>query len=247
MNENLAGRKFGRWTVIFAFGRRRWCCACDCGVVRMVIVGDVKNGKSTNCGCVLRAKTSARNTTHGKAGTPEHRAWKHIKGRCHNPKHARYADYGGRGIFVCAKWRDDFPAFLRDMGERPSDQHTIDRTDNEKGYEPGNCRWATRQEQSLNKRSSVRLAMCGRVMPLSEWAKALGVDYTTLHHRYRQGWPVDRLLGDPVLPKPELIRWDGQELTLKGWADALGIPYTTLHARRRKGLTGAALFERARR
>lgn len=92
------------------------------------------------------------NEKHGGVGTPEYRIWTHMKGRCLNETDARYADYGGRGIIVCDRWVESFAAFLADMGPRPSKSHSIDRIDNDGGYEPSNCRWATDQEQSLNKR-----------------------------------------------------------------------------------------------
>jgi len=75
-----------------------------------------------------------------------------MKTRCENPACAAYARYGGRGITVCARWRDSFEAFLADVGPRPSPRHSIDRKDNDKGYEPGNCRWATPSEQNANQR-----------------------------------------------------------------------------------------------
>lgn len=88
---------------------------------------------------------------HGMVKTPEYRTWTHIKGRCHNPNDARYADYGGRGIKVCKRWRNSFAAFYADMGARP-DSLTLERVDNSKGYSPKNCKWATIHEQSINKR-----------------------------------------------------------------------------------------------
>lgn len=105
---------------------------------------------------------------HGPAnprwnGAPESHAlystWKGMKERCSNPNHIRYAEYGGRGITVCERWRDNFWSFVADVGERP-DGHTLDRVDNDRGYEPGNVRWATRSEQNANKRPGVPPTHC---------------------------------------------------------------------------------------
>ncbi len=90
---------------------------------------------------------------HGWWGTPEYRAWVDLIARCENPKHPRFADYGGRGVLVCPRWRSSFAAFLADIGPRPAPRLSIDRIDNDGNYEPGNCRWATTKVQAANKRN----------------------------------------------------------------------------------------------
>lgn len=89
---------------------------------------------------------------HGMTNTPEYRCWQQLKNRCLNPKHIAYPDYGGRGITIHETWVNDFLVFFRDVGLRPSPKHSLDRLDNERGYEPGNCAWKTPEEQRNNRR-----------------------------------------------------------------------------------------------
>ena len=105
------------------------------------------------------------NATHGRSRTPEHRAWLHIKGRCHCPRDKSYANYGGRGITVCDRWRHSFENFLVDVGERPTRFHSIDRIDTNGHYEPGNVRWAVKVVQARNTRRNRVVEFRGTTRP----------------------------------------------------------------------------------
>lgn len=159
----MKGRKFGRWrvisTVIRRDGRRFWGCECDCGVLKQVYEQSLKAGRSRSCGCLRKERVSHRRFIHGAAyipgqsATPEYNAWQNAKRRCYDQNHPRYADWGGRGIAMCARWKDSFPSFLADMGPRPSPKHSLDRYPNNNGnYEPRNCRWGTAKQQVDNRR-----------------------------------------------------------------------------------------------
>lgn len=118
--------------------------------------------------------------------------------RCHNPQHGQYKYYGGRGITVCSRWRESFDNFLIDMGVRPEGL-TLDRIENDKGYEPGNCRWATRKEQTANRRCSVKVEWRGRTQDLIAWGTELGIAPRTLHARlFRLGYEPELAFTKPV-------------------------------------------------
>ena len=129
---------------------------------------------------------------HGRKKLPEYRAWRSIIDRCYYPSQKSYPDYGGRGIRMCDTWRTSFDTFLRDIGRKPSPQHTIERINNDGHYEPGNVRWATRAEQANNKRSSRHVYLNGERMILTEAARRLGVHHHALQQRfrYRTGWKI---------------------------------------------------------
>lgn len=165
---SLVGQRFSRLLVVARApngpsGQTAWRCICDCGALVDVVAMALKARRSAtqSCGCLKRELDrgmAQRMTTHGHAArgrryrSPEYNAWAAAIQRCTNPKNGRYRDYGGRGITVYRGWRDSFAAFLFDVGPRPSPKHSLDRRDNDRGYEPGNVRWATRVEQDANKR-----------------------------------------------------------------------------------------------
>jgi len=159
---NLKGQKFGRLIAIEALAKREfrgvvWLCKCDCGSYVEVVSNKLRQGNTKSCGCLNKERVIEVNKIHGHAAnkmkTPTYSTWGALKSRCNNPNDKRYDYYGGRGITVCKRWLRSFENFLEDMGERPKDS-TIDRIENDGGYEPDNCRWATREKQIRNSRQA---------------------------------------------------------------------------------------------
>ena len=160
---DLIGRRFERLIAIEIVGEQYgsclWRVRCDCGAEKIINGRNLRNGQTRSCGCLSREIAATRQkekTKHGEASSPspEYVAWISMKTRCYNPKAAKYHLYGGRGITVCARWRESFETFLADMGRRPTAQHSLDRYPDTNGnYEKDNCRWATASEQNSNRRS----------------------------------------------------------------------------------------------
>jgi hypothetical protein len=192
------GDTFNQFTVILEveslLGRRQCLCKCSCGSDPKVVRLDcLRDGRTKTCGC--------SHITHGVSdrSIPEYRVWAAIKERCGNPNNRSYQDYGARGIKMCERW-NDFAAFLEDMERKPTEQHTIDRIDNDGNYEPGNCRWATRTQQARNKSTTKMLVFNGEERPMVEWAEMYGIEYKTLFNRIEYGkWSVERALTTPAI------------------------------------------------
>lgn len=192
---NLSGR-YGKLTIV-GFVDGKWEYRCDCGMIKRARGADIRAGKVVSCGCHKNAMTSKRLKTHGASrdgACPEYAAWKAMKTRCLNPNFHSYHRYGGRGITVCARWIDSFENFLKDMGNRPTPKHTLDRKKNDEDYSPENCHWATRLEQSRNSTRPTLITFDGKTMNLTQWAETLGHSCATLCKRLARGWSIQKTL-----------------------------------------------------
>jgi hypothetical protein len=148
---DITGHRFGRLVAISHISFQGWLCRCDCGNETIVQGPNLRNGNSKSCGCLRVELAISRATKHGHAKkTATYSSWQAMIKRCTNPNTWSWKHYGGRGITVCDRWRYSFENFLADMGEKPEGL-TLDRINNELGYSPENCRWATPAEQFRNR------------------------------------------------------------------------------------------------
>jgi hypothetical protein len=196
------GHKVGRLTVLSMAERHRdrvhWLCRCECGNQVVVQSSSLSTKRTKSCGCLLRDVMVAKLTKHGHAPykrkpSPEYNSWRCMRERCRNSRNNRHKLYGERGITVCERWMNSFSDFLRDMGPRPPGT-SLDRIDNNGNYEPGNCRWATDEQQARNKRNSFRVTLNGQTYHANECAKIYGVNPGTFRDRLRHGWAVERAI-----------------------------------------------------
>ncbi len=199
LSLSLVGLTFDRLTVIRREHLedkrfRYWLCRCRCGADTIADTASLTSGRKRSCGCLKSEVMIARNFKHGATDTPEHLVWKDMKRRCLAEDRPQYKNYGGRGVKVCKRWCDSFTVFLADVGVRPSPKHSIERIDNDGDYEPGNVRWATRREQSRNKRTSRLITFQGETLCLKDWAMKFGIRDDTLRYRLKAGWSMKRAL-----------------------------------------------------
>lgn len=212
---NLLGKRFSRLKVVSraesgmnTYGRpiTRWLCQCDCGNTSVVPTSRLTGGKTSSCGCFHYERLAASNMTHGLRKTRAYSAWSKMKDRCFNERSKKFYLWGGRGITVCDEWKSDFAAFFSHMGECPPGM-SIDRIDNQRGYEPGNVRWATPLQQSNNLRTTKKLSIGSDTRTITEWAKEFGCSRDALKLRLRRGQTIEQIanaFGHCAAPR---VRW----------------------------------------
>jgi hypothetical protein len=196
---DMGGRVCGSLTVVkfshFHRNLAHWLCKCICGKEVFVSGNSLRTGNTKSCGC--SRKNINHPVVHGQYGKPIYRTWQSIIARCDRPSHKSYKDYGGRGITVCDSWRK-FSNFYADMGDRPAGT-TIERIDNSKGYEPGNCEWQDAQHQARNRRNGRYLTAFGETKLLVEWEEdeRCKVWRDTLCWRIAKGWDIELAMSTP--------------------------------------------------
>lgn len=197
--KDMTGQRFGRLVVLRQHPDRspsdrtvRWVCQCDCGNVAVRHGTTLRKGEAVSCNCRQR-EIGYESRKSGMSGTSTYGIWDSMLRRCDDAGSARY---GGRGIKVCERWKT-WDNFLADMGEKPEGM-SLDRIDNNGDYEPGNCRWATPAQQARNTCRNVFIEFGGRRMILTDWAKRIDINPSSLSNRLRRGWSIERALTEPA-------------------------------------------------
>ncbi len=186
-----------------------------------------------------RKELEFHGATAGKKQSRLYQVWAQMKLRCHNEKHPKYKNYGARGIHMCKAWRESFATFqadlMKEIGERPSKKHTLDRINNDKDYSPGNVRWSIPTQQNRNKRTNHLVFFKGAMRSLAEVSEMTGVDHRRLQHRVvDQGMSIDDAVNLPFEHGLEFYTYKGETHKLTGWSSILKIPYWVLYDRRHK-------------
>ena len=204
---DLTGQKFNKLTVLeFGYAKQQpsgriyyfWKCQCECGNIKYVSTKGLRHGGTKSCGCI-------HPLINGLSHTRLHKIWHGMKRRCYSKTCKNYQHYGEKGVVMCDEWLGD-DGFLKfynwSMANGYSEDLTIDRINPEGNYEPSNCRWATKKQQSNNQRNTKRYEYNGKNLSLGEWADETGISRETLYSRVcRMHWPVERALTQPIKTK----------------------------------------------
>jgi hypothetical protein len=198
----VPGQRYGRLEITGAAesapdGHAMVACRCDCGGVKVVLLGSLRRGDTKSCGCLQKDATRAFALRHGDSSSPENRIWRGMRKRCLSPTEPAFPRYGGRGIFVCPEW-SDYSRFLADMGRKPSPKHSLDRINNDGPYSKANCRWATRRQQMNNQSKNRILVIDGETHTLTEWSRKTGVGTSTIKWRLSNGWNLKAAVMNPA-------------------------------------------------
>jgi hypothetical protein len=205
---DLRGQQYGLLTVFEYKGKTSgsrpehiWLCICKCGKQKTIRQNNLRSGHTKSCGCQIHEVNKKLKTTHGMKYTSTYSSWCQMKARCCVKNNPSYQNYGARGINVCDRWLKSFEDFLKDMGEKPIGNYSIERINVNGNYELQNCKWATSYEQTRNYRRNIFIEHDGHKLCLSDWADKVGLLKNTLRARLKAGWPVSKALYTPAKTK----------------------------------------------
>lgn len=237
---DISGKRFGRLVVVEQVLSRGdqsiWRCLCDCGKTFEAAGGNIRSGRQASCGC---GWLEAISTQNGLSKKPEFGSYKAMLNRCYNLRNASYSNYGGKGIEVCKEWRNSFETFYRDMGPRPTPEHSIERKRGAEGYYPDNCHWATPKEQGNNRITNVHYTLNNETKTLAQWCDHYGVAYSLASNRIKRGWSVEDALTKPsamvgaraAAVGSKQIFFDGVTKSLRDWCDLLDLDAKETYSR----------------
>lgn len=214
---DLTGKRFGRLTVICLDHKENgyyfWECKCDCGNSKIVKTSLLRNGHTQSCGCKLVEHAKNMVYKHGLSNTDLYSVYRSMISRCYDKNHRFYKNYGGRGITICNEWLNNFKLFYDwALANGYRKGLSIDRIDNNKGYFPNNCRWATQKEQMNNIRNNKIYTYNGKTQTVSQWAEELGWGRTTLDNRLRAGWSFEKAVSTPIHTEFRPLKMKGDNL-----------------------------------
>lgn len=198
--NDLAGRRFGRLIVLqrsenTPYGQATWLCRCDCGNEKIIVGNSLSRGITQSCGCLHNERSKEIHTKHGMCGTRIHDIWVAMRQRCSNRKQSSNKHYIEGNIQVCEEWQSFEPFYEWAIANGYRDDLTIDRINNDKGYSPDNCRWATRKAQNNNRRNNHKLTHNGETLTISQWGERTGLDEALIRDRIvKLGWSAEKAL-----------------------------------------------------
>ena len=197
-SPDLIGCRFGKLVVLkfdkYENRKGMWICQCDCGRQVRVSTNGLRCGNTKSCGCKRKESLHNAFSTHGRSGCRLYKIWAGIIQRTENPNNPSYCYYGERGIKVCKAWQDSFRAFEQwALKNGYQDNLTIERIDNDLGYSPENCKWATVKQQCSNRRSNHLITYEGETRTLTQWAEILKISRSTLSSRiFARKWSIEK-------------------------------------------------------
>lgn len=200
--DNIIGKKYNMLTVLEKKEHGYYLCECDCGNLKEIKKYNFTSGETRSCGCYYKETRFLNNKKHGLSKHPLYKTWHNIRARCKNPNATKYNLYGGKGIKICYEWDNSFKNFydwsIKNGWEKGL---TIERKDNNKNYEPNNCKWANYKEQNNNTSQNHKLTFKGKTMNIVQWAEYLNISQKMLSERIRRGWSIERALTTPNIKK----------------------------------------------
>lgn len=242
---DLVGQKFNHLTAIYSISDpnngRLWYCRFDCGKTKKNPVSGyaLKANKIKDCGCIKKPSGMYK---HGKSNTKIYNVWTAMKQRCLKENDRAYVNYGGRGIAVYEEWLSFIPFYEWAMNSGYKEGLTLERIDNDGNYEPPNCTWIPKSEQTSNRRINKHITYKGKTKIMKDWAKELGFDYHVIQSRITKlGWSIEKAFETPAnklgTTHIRLILHNGKTQSIAEWSRELSVNYKTLHGHISSGKT----------